>query len=407
MLAEPDTAIAQIDDTSFLVYKLQYHNGEEIQGALRAVGREMLKSGSPVNKQLLDTISSIQLIPMTNSLLCSGTPDTLKRLKELIRNLDIPLNQVFIEMLIIETSFNNVLNFGLNWAGKVNYKNRGVASINNIQEGTALPQMFQNLDTIDASNMPTGSDIPFGNGFDLGIIGDIVLHKGRTFISLGSLVSALQADGDTTIVSTPKLITQDSKTSEIFIGQNVPFVGSFVSNQTANTLSTQNLEYRDIGIKLALTPVLGNSDIVTLKLQMDRSEQITGPDGQTVQTTFSNVSVTGITTSKTTMNTTVHIPNKNFLVLSGMVDTSKVRTKAGIPCLGGLPVIGAAFSESNSTEQTRNIVIFIRPHIISSYQDMVNITKSQEDFFRDYSGSIQLESDFEEAMEMIKTIDDD
>lgn len=392
-------SIQGLDETSFLVYKLQYHKGEEIQQALRAVARDLTRMGANADKNLLDSISAIQLIPMTNSLLVSGGPNTLKRLKELIRNLDIPLKQVFIEMLIIETSFTNGLSFGLNWAGKALYKNRVVGAVNNLQ--SPVPQQFVNQNAMNATTVPTGDDISFNSGFDLGVIGDIILHKGRTFITLGSLVSALQSDQDSTIISTPKLITQDSKTSEIFIGSNVPFAGSFVSQDGANTVQTQNLEYRDIGISLVLTPVLGNSDIITLNLELSRTQDI--GQGTTVPTS----GIQGITTSKTTMNTQVHIPNKNFLVLSGMVDSTKRHDKTGIPCLGCLPLIGAAFSENNTFENTRNIVIFVRPHIITSYKDMIQVTSSQEDFFRDYAGSIQLENDFNEAMEMIKTPDDE
>ena len=103
------------------------------------------------------------------------------------------------------------------------------------------------------------------------------------------------------------------------------------------------------------------------------------------------------------MHTTVHIPNKHFLVLSGMVRESKVRTKTGIPCLGSLPVIGAAFSQNNRADQKDNIVIFIRPHVINSYEDMTHLTETQENFFRENAGSPILEQDFEEAVELIKT----
>ena len=56
---------------------------------------------------------------MTNSLLCSGDPETLTRLRELIKSLDVPLKQVFIEMLVIETTLSNALTFGLEWASRV------------------------------------------------------------------------------------------------------------------------------------------------------------------------------------------------------------------------------------------------------------------------------------------------
>ena len=54
----------------------------------------------PINQNLLNAINSIQWLEVTNSLLCSGDQETLTRLKELVKNLDIPLKQVFIEVLV-------------------------------------------------------------------------------------------------------------------------------------------------------------------------------------------------------------------------------------------------------------------------------------------------------------------
>ena len=107
------------------------------------------------------------------------------------------------------------------------------------------------------------------------------------------------------------------------------------------------------------------------------------------------------------VNTAVHIPNKHFLVLSGMVKDTKARSKEGIPCLGGLPFIGAAFSKDDTSDVRDNIVIFLRPHIINSYKDMKTMSETQEDFFRDQAGTPTLESDYEEATEMIKSFDDE
>jgi type III secretion protein C len=107
------------------------------------------------------------------------------------------------------------------------------------------------------------------------------------------------------------------------------------------------------------------------------------------------------------MSTTVHGPDNNFLILSGMVNNSDAKDQAGIPCLGGLPVIGAAFSTSTDLVQNTNVVIFIRPHIINSVDEMHALTKHEEDFFRDQTGSPFLEHTYDEAMELIKNIDDD
>jgi type II secretory pathway component GspD/PulD (secretin) len=408
-----EPSIQAIDNTSFLVYKLQFHKGDEIQGALRQIAKDLTLSNAPVNKNLLNSINSIQWLAVTNSLLCSGDQETLVRLRELIKNLDIPLKQVYIEMLVIETNLSNALQFGLEWGSKYKYRNKFQGSMSNTLPQTSS-QTSCTTDTtmttlnglIPANPPPTiTQNIPFGCGFDLGIIGQVIKHNGATFLTLGSLLTAVQQDDETSVVITPKIITQDGRTSTIFFGQNVPFVGSFVNNQGTNVVQTSNLEYRDIGLNLTITPVLGNSDIVTLDISLDRTQTATDVTGAAIN--FNNQSAQGITTSRTTMQTTVHVPDKNFLILSGFVNNSNVKSKAGIPCLGGLPFIGAAFSKDNNTVSNNNIVIFLRPHIISSVDDLRRVTADQEDAFRDQQGTPFLIKQFDEGMELIKSINDE
>ena len=113
--ASTEPSIQEIDNVSFLVYKLQFHKGDEIQNALRQIAKDLMMTSAPVNKNLLNSINSVQWLEITNSLLCSGDQETITRLRELIKNLDIPLKQVFIEVLVIETTLTNALSFGLEW----------------------------------------------------------------------------------------------------------------------------------------------------------------------------------------------------------------------------------------------------------------------------------------------------
>jgi type II secretory pathway component GspD/PulD (secretin) len=410
-----EPTIQAIDNTSFLVYKLQFHKGDEIQGALRQIAKDLILSNAPVNQNLLNSINSIQWLEVTNSLLCSGDQETLTRLRELIKNLDIPLKQVFIEMLVVQTSLANALTFGLEWGGNYKYRTKFAGTMSNTippaNTGSNTDPLLTTLSKVNPANLPNPANISnINSGFDLGVVGEIIKHNGDSFLTLSSLMSALQTDSETAIVMTPKLITQDGRTSSIFSGQNIPFAGSFVSNTGNNaTVGTTNIEYRDIGVNLTITPVLGNSDIVTLDITLDQTS--VPSSAQQGQVTFNQqgfpASINGITSSKTTMQTTVHVPDNHFLILSGMVNNSNTKTKTGIPCLGGLPIVGAAFSTDNDTVANSNIVIFLRPHILSSLDDMTRITKDQEDFFRDQTGTPFLERNYEEAMETIKTIDDE
>lgn len=395
-------SIESVVDTSFLVYKLQYHQGGEIITAIKQVASELEKSTSTATQNLVTAINSLQWINVTNSLIATGEQDVLGKLRDLIENLDIPLKQVFIEVLVIETSLSNLQNFGLQWGGFAQYKNKfGIGygnfpGTNPFTGGASNTALQPGLKRINATNFPIpNADIPFAQGFDLGAIGDVIFHKGQSFVSLGSLLNALQNDADSTVVLNPKMITQDTNNSSIFVGQNVPYTGSTLTITGAAGQNSTNIEYRDIGMSLSITPYLGNGDIITLEISNDLSTQITPAPGQTI-------AVGGILTTHASLNTRVHVPDQHFVVLSGMITDTKQHFTSGIPCLGGLPVIGVAFSENDRSNAKSNLIIFIRPQIIHSFDEYKQITDHQENLYKDESVVPRLKEEFDDGLNLVK-----
>ncbi len=409
-------SVIPVESSNFLVYKLQYHQGEEILSALKQIGPELSAADQSKAPEVLKAIQSLQWLKVTNSLLASGDPHALSKLRSLIQNLDVPLKQVFIEVLVIETNVTNTQNFGLQWGGKVQYLKNFAggtgnfplqsansaqtpgATDNSVLGGNPFPA---SLGSVSGSNPPSATSmIPFVSGFDLGVIGDVIMHKGKSFLSLGSLVNALETDTDSTIVMNPTMITQDNRNSTLFVGKNVPFVGSLVSAQSTYFQSNQNIEYRDIGFNLSVTPTIGSNDVVTLDISNDISEII----GNTNQgTTGTATQPTGILTSHTTMSTRVHVPDQHFVVLSGMIQESKSRFKSSIPCLGGIPFISALTSEKDRLSNKSNIILFLRPRIINTYEDYKKITESQQNLFKEQAKLPILKEEFDAAIDLIKT----
>jgi type III secretion protein C len=377
----------------FGLYKLQYHQGSEIEEAIRGIAGD-IKSQPNSPKKLLNAIHTLQWIKGTNSLMYSGDKETLAHLRKLIESLDTPKKQVFIEVLVIETDARSSLEFGLQWAAGGEFGGRVGVGTGNFPErgGSGFASSMQG---INATNRPTGlGQIPIGVGFDLGVIGDIIMHKGRSYLSLGALVSALQADGDSTIVLNHKIIAQDNKNSKIFVGDNIPFTGSVVETVGHGQQTTANIEYRDVGVSLSITPMLGDGGVITLDIDEEISQAL--PD-----LSNSNQAVGGIRTTKTNMVTHANVPDQHFLVLSGMIRNTKRNHKAGLPCLGALPWIGALFSKTLEHEEKRNVIIFVRPTIIRNFEESDQLTRNQEEFFRsqalpaDFDSALKFKSDLE------------
>lgn len=372
----------------FQIYKLKYHQGGEIQQTIKRIASD-LKSYDEGSPTLLRAISSMQWVQSTNSLVYTGPQDGIDELTELIQSLDVPQKQIFIEVLVIETDVKNLLDFGLEWGGGGKYRDKFGYGTGNFPATPGQSPFAKTLQSVDAANPPTGTNqFPIGRGFDLGVIGDIILHKGATYFSLGSLVSALEADGNSTIILNQKIITQDNKLSHIFVGDNLPFTGSVVTNTGNNTVQNANIEYRDVGVTLNITPLMGDSEVITLDITQEITEAIDQFADQN-----------GIRTTKTDMQTQAHVPDKSFLVLSGMVRNSKKHRQSGIPCLGGLPLIGAAFSKNKTEEEKRNVIVFVRPQIIHNVDEYNTITVYQEDQFREQAGDRKF---FQGGLDMVK-----
>lgn len=404
-VAPEPSDIATIKDTGFLLYKVQNISGNQLVSALRSIGRDVGRSkGTSKNEALVDAISSVQWIEATNSLLATGEDSVLKSVKQLMQSLDRPLKQVFIEILVLESTTSSELDFGLNWQSQGRVHDRfswGTGNYAPSSNNPAIP-FAKNLTSITGSRTPQGQDIPPLPGGFLGIIGDLIFHKGKTYASLGSLLNALKADGTTTIVLSQKIVVQDNQNAKIFSGDNVPFTGSLVTTSGLSQTTNANLEYRNIGVTVNLTPIIGDNGIITMDLNEEISEEVN--TGQSSSNNINLTTINGIRTSKTSMQTRVHVPDKAFLILTGTMRNQVVRKVAGIPCLGGLPFIGAAFSETQKATQNRNVVIFVKPHIIQTDEVYAEITQNQEELY----GSPEQSNteDFDRGLELVKTPDD-
>jgi type II secretory pathway component GspD/PulD (secretin) len=402
----PGESPAPKEGFSFLVYKLQYHQGNEIIDAMQTIAQDIRKFQTDQKttepNALLETIASIQWLKITNSLLMSGTTTNLEKIKGLVKKLDIPLQQVFLEVLIIRTSMTDVLNFGLRWGAAGNLLEKFSTAFGLFPTNGNFSNLnnFGNSVATAGKTVPGPSAVGFANGFDLGMIGDIIFHKGKSFLTLGALAAALQSDNQQADIQTHKIIGQDNQPAHIFSGINRPFdLSTFTQTPTASgggSTTTATNEYRDVGFDLQITPIIGGDDVISLVIDQNFSESTAA----TLTDTTNTVVTKQITTTR------ARVPNNHFVAISGVLKDTRSRSKTGIPCLGGLPVVGALFSDTSRTNDKDNLIIFIRPQLVTQDQQMIDMTERQEDQFRESAGALELQYDIDDAVNMMVPIDE-
>jgi type III secretion protein C len=381
----------QIQNNSLFMYKLKYTNGADIANALHEVGINLQATGVG-NPDFINTIFSIQWIDVNNSLVIAGTPDAIEKVVTLVDDLDVQPKQVYIEVLILDTTLSNSIDFGVQWIALGEEQNRlafgtgllanappapnlqaGARAVAmNINPATGQPPAIPNPGTNVALPTPANlvGDVNIDpnstEAFGLGILGNIIRHGGQSFLTLGALISALDEEGDTTIVLNPKIMVEDTQSADFFVGQNIPYqTTSTVIQQTGSV--TQNIQYEDIGVQLQVTPTISPDNMVTLQIN------------QAVSTVLGTAGATNLTpvTNKTLATTRVHVPDGTFLVMSGHIQEDCTYIRSGIPCLGTLPLIGPTFSRTIEIRDRRNLIFFIRPKVVTNIQQGLDVTNME------------------------------
>jgi type III secretion protein C len=365
----------------FSVYKLQYRKGEAIQKSLQSISSSLLTSPD-VDSDLIDTLTSVQYLETSNSLIFTGYRDNLIQMSQLMHEIDTPLRQVFIEMLVLETTLDDALEYsvtwgtrfaGDHWAGGEGFGQTGgtnlISPLNNTLNGAALTGI----------NATVANNLFATQGLNLGVVGQKVVNTalGIEFNSIGALVQSLRLKNNTNVVLNPKILTEDSVPAEIFVGENIPFKTQSISNDQGNNI-TSNFQFRDVGTRFRVTPTLGNGDIITLEIAQEISAILpTSSSGGNI-----NNAPEGPSTTKSTTTTRVHLPSGYFLIISGMMRDECDQAAIQVPCLGAIPIIGAAFKDKAYAKSKRNQMIFIRPIIIQTEEEIQNLTKHQQDIWQ-------------------------
>lgn len=370
----------EVEQTLFYFYKLRYRRGDQLEMTLRRIANTMQLTGAG-DPELISVINSIQWLESTNSLIFTGTASALEKAQELVLALDTPLRQVFIEMLVLEVDLLDSLQLSVDWitdfgGGGTNGAQAFQGTRNLLGQAAALT----NLSTVPPT-LPFFPTNQLANGGYAGsIIGTHLTHNGTHFATIGAFIQAVHANSKINILLNPKIVTEDNVTSEIYVGSVDRYKTQSIPNDLG-TLVTNNYQYLDVGTILRVTPQISDNGMITLDIIEERTTP--NPNLTNAFPTDNNPSdfnlIPVLTKDRTV--TKVHVPNGFFVVLSGMINETETRRLIQIPCLGGIPIIGAICKQKGNVATKQNIMLFIRPMILDTDDDLEEVTKRQQDVY--------------------------
>ncbi|MGV3513247.1 MAG: type II secretion system secretin GspD [Novosphingobium sp.] len=319
--------------------------------------------------------ATITRYPGANAIIIAAPADDQRRIGEVIRQLDVPQEQVLVEAIIVEISNNVAKELGVQllFGGKdkpfavTNFSNSS-PNIIDIAGGLLADNLNQtttviNGDTVTTTTNSTAGDLLRENAANkvLGASGSFTgfLTELSKDTYLGALINAVQTDKNSNILSTPHITTNNNVPASILFGQEVPVsTGEALSQGNFND-RFRTIQRQNVGIELDVTPQINAGNTVRLDLRQEVSS-IAG----TVSRTSNELII-----NKREIKTTVTVGDREIVALGGLLDDNEQRTLQKVPLLGDIPLLGEAFKSRARSRVKTNLMVFIRPTIMRNAAD--------------------------------------
>ncbi|MEZ9693507.1 secretin N-terminal domain-containing protein [Vibrio lentus] len=263
------------------------------------------------NQQQSNSKYDVQILPTTNSIIVTGTPDQISKIDALISGIDRPQKQVFIEAIITETELGDSKEVGVNL--ELALDNAGF-----ITQPIAIDKAVDNL-------------LFYDNG------------------DFSALVKAVQSSEDTELLSRPNMLIMDREKGYITVGQNVPFLTSSEVTDGGNTI--QQIERQDVGVSLEVTPHVVGDDVVLIINQ--ESSSVTN-----------SAIAADIITNKRTLQTVVKVRDRQTIALGGLISSEERKSVSGVPVLMDIPLLGALFRSEGTNQIKKELKVVIKTTIL-------------------------------------------
>lgn len=283
-----------------------------------------------------------------NALLVDASTQDFEYVRRLVERLDVVPQQVLVEVLIAEVNLEEGLDLGVEWFGIDMPDGSGTGGFGRTRYGDSDSMM---------SLLTEGS---FPQGLALGIIsGTFTGPDGTEYSQIPMYLKAVARDRDLKILSNIPLWAQNNLEASVSVVENIPILKSSVEGSGSDRDYIQNIERLDVGIKLKLTPQVNPDREIRLELN---------PSIESVVEESSEALRYTPTIAKREVKTTVTVPDRATVILSGLIreDTSQLRTK--VPLLGDIPLLGFLFRSTTTVKKRTNLLIFVTPRIVTDMQ---------------------------------------
>ncbi len=338
---EAQQQIADLEPMVTESFQLNYQRAEDI--------KKLIGTG---NQGLLSKRGNAVVDARTNTIFIQDTVEKLDQIRDLIAQIDVAVRQVLIEARIVEATDTFSRNLGVRF-GYHDQTGRGsqigAGSARALGGGGITDTGFhsgQSSGTPDflADSMFVNMAAPGLGGVAPGQFSLILMNDAMSkFLNLE--ITALQADGNGKIISSPRVITADNVEASIEQGTEIPY-------QQATSSGATSVSFRKATLSLKVTPQITPDENVMMKLSVTKDSvgenTAAGPSIDTKQVT-----------------TEVLVENGGTVGIGGIYEQEESDQVNSVPVLGDIPVIGYLFKQELKRNNKRELLIFVTPRLVS------------------------------------------
>ena len=179
--------------------------------------------------------------------------------------------------------------------------------------------------------------------------------------SFTSFINALKSQGQTSILSNPKISVMNGQPALLSVGREVTFIKG-IESTTEDQKTTFKVETEQLlsGVGLALSAVVKDNDEIVMNLVPITSELTEPVEYVTVGEGKVGLPVV----NKREMSTTVKIKNGSMLVVGGLISETESKDGDFIPGTENIPYLRYLFGYEEKKKIKRELIILLRPRII-------------------------------------------
>jgi type IV pilus assembly protein PilQ len=302
---------------------------------------------------LLSTRGSVIIDERTNTLIVKDTDEVISEVRKILTELDIPVRQVMISsrIVIAQDDFTRELGNRFGLTRSDTFGSGGLYNTSGTVQSTDV-MTSSNFENLANTGQPFPTEVPFGtadrfnvnlptSGLATGSIAFSIL-KGSSLIDLE--LSALQAENQGEIISSPRVVTADRHEAFIEQGVEIPYLSATSSGAT-------QVEFKKAVLSIKVTPQITPDDRIIMDLQVNKDA---------VGEVFAGIP--SIDTRE--VDTQVLVNNGDTIVLGGIYEQVTRDEVDKVPLLGDIPVLGYLFKHTLESDEKAELLIFVTPKIL-------------------------------------------